>query len=428
MKIYYNPEEREIDKILRRPINIASQPLRSAVRDILNQVHVEGDRALISLTSKFDKINLNTFKIDKNLIADAEKIAGVMDQNLVQAIDQAIENVRSFHQAQVKTRYRLENAEGGVLECREVAISRIGLYIPQGLISSLIMLGVPAKLSGSPSIVVFTPPDSKSDNYLSLPFRYVLARLGLEEVYTIGGAQAIAAMAYGTETVAAVDKICGPGNSYVNEAKFQVFLEGVGIDLPAGPSEVLVIGDEKADPRFIAADLLSQAEHGPDSQVILLTTSSELAQGVLENIGIQLEKLGRREIAVSALDKSSIIVLKTIDECINISNKYAPEHLILNYKNCENDIDKIISAGSVFIGQYTPEVLGDYASGTNHVLPTNGAARFSGGVGVSTFTKKITFQTFSKESFLKIASTVKHLAEAEGLSAHKNAISIREND
>lgn len=394
----------------------------SKVKDIISTVKSDGDNALHSYASQFDKVQLNQLFIDKTGI---EKLAKEIPITVKNAIDIAYQNIYKFHQTQLKTEDKVETMPG--VNCwRETrAIEKVGLYIPGGtavLPSTFLMLGIPAKIAGCKEIVVCSPP--QSDGSINTYIAYVATLLNIEKVYLVGGAQAVGAMAYGTETIPKVDKIFGPGNRYVTEAKKQV-QNMVAIDMPAGPSEVLVVADQTANPSFVAADLLAQAEHGTDSQAILVSTSKETIAKTIEEIEKQLIVLPRRDIATKAIANSYAVYVETLNDAMAFSNAYAPEHLILATENFEPLIPLIINAGSVFLGNLTPESVGDYASGTNHTLPTSGFAKAFSGVSVDTFVKKITFQHLTANGLKNIGSTVEVLAAAEGLQAHKNAISIR---
>lgn len=394
----------------------------SKVKDIISTVKSDGDNALHSYASQFDKVQLNQLFIDKTGI---EKLANEIPITVKNAIDIAYQNIYKFHQTQLKTEDKVETMPG--VNCwRETrAIEKVGLYIPGGtavLPSTFLMLGIPAKIAGCNEIVVCSPP--QSDGSINTYIAYIATLLNIEKVYLVGGAQAVAAMAYGTETIPKVDKIFGPGNRYVTEAKKQV-QNMVAIDMPAGPSEVLVVADETANPSFVAADLLAQAEHGTDSQAILVSTSKETIAKTIEEIEKQLIVLPRRDIATKAIANSYALYVETLNEAMTFSNAYAPEHLILATENFGPLIPLIINAGSVFLGNFTPESVGDYASGTNHTLPTSGFAKAFSGVSVDSFVKKITFQHLTANGLKNIGNTVEVLAAAEGLQAHKNAISIR---
>lgn len=403
----------------------------SKVKDIISTVKTDGDIALYSYASQFDKVELNQLFIDKTEI---EKLAQEIPIKVKIAIDVAYQNIYTFHQTQLKTEDKVETMPG--VNCwRETrAIEKVGLYIPGGtavLPSTFLMLGIPAIIAGCKEIVVCSPPQNDAclqdrEGSINSYIAYVATLLNIEKIYLVGGAQAVAAMAYGTETIPKVDKIFGPGNRYVTEAKKQI-QNIVAIDMPAGPSEVLVIADETANPSFVAADLLAQAEHGTDSQSILVSTSIKIIEKTIEEIEKQLIILPRRDIASKAIANSYAVYVETINEAMTFSNTYAPEHLILATENFEAIIPLIINAGSVFLGNLTPESVGDYASGTNHTLPTSGFAKAFSGVSVDTFVKKITFQHLTANGLKNIGNTVEVLATAEDLQAHKNAISIRIN-
>jgi len=347
-------------------------------------------------------------------------------EDLRAAIQQAYHNIFKFHQSQVEEVKKISTMDG--VECwrKSIPIEKVGLYIPGGtspLFSTVLMLGIPAKIAGCQEIVMCTPPDSQGKIHPAI--LYTAQVIGIDRIYKVGGAQAIAAMAYGTATVPAVQKIFGPGNQYVTAAKQLISQEGIAIDIPAGPSEVAVVADHTAEAEFVAADLLSQAEHGRDSQVLLITTEEKLIKDVQEVVQNQLAQLPRSEIARDALDHSKLILVQNIDEAIELVNNYASEHLILMLENAEKVIDKVINAGSVFIGKYTPESAGDYASGTNHTLPTNGYAAAYSGVSLDSFIKKITFQQISAKGLQKIGPVIETMAQAEKLQAHKMAVSVR---
>ncbi|RZJ78139.1 MAG: histidinol dehydrogenase, partial [Flavobacterium sp.] len=377
---------------------------------------------LLSYADQFDKVKLSSLFIDKDELAD---LAKQIPEKVKNAIDVAYNNVYKFHSAQLKTEAKVETMEGVICWREARAIEKVGLYIPGGtavLPSTFLMLGIPAKIAGCKEIVVCSPP--QSDGKINTYIAYVSTLLNIEKVYLVGGAQAVAAMAFGTETIPKVDKIFGPGNRYVTEAK-KLVQNTVAIDMPAGPSEVLVVADETANAAFVAADLLAQAEHGIDSQAVLVATSKKLIDEVILEVEKQLNDLPRKDIAAKAIENSYIVYANDLTEAMNFSNAYAPEHLILATENFEPLIPLIINAGSVFLGNLTPESAGDYASGTNHTLPTSGFASAFSGVSVDTFLKKITFQHLSAKGLQNIGNTVEVLAEAEGLQAHKNAISIR---
>ena len=394
----------------------------SRVESILSTVKSQGDLALISYAEEFDKVKLSALFIEEEQLAEMAKQIPLPIKN---AIDIAYQNIYKFHEAQLKTEAKIETMPG--VNCwRETrAIEKVGLYIPGGtavLPSTFLMLGIPAKIAGCKEIIVCSPP--QSDGKINTYIAYVSTLLNIKKVYLVGGAQAVAAMAFGTQTIPKVDKIFGPGNRYVTEAKKKV-QNTVAIDMPAGPSEVLIIADETGNPAFIAADLLAQAEHGVDSQAILVATNQKIITDTLLEIEQQLTELPRKEIASKAMENSYVIYADTLTEAMEFSNGYAPEHLILATDNFEVLIPSIINAGSVFLGNLTPESAGDYASGTNHTLPTSGFAKAFSGVSVDTFLKKITFQHLSAMGLKNIGTTIEILAKAEGLEAHRNAISIR---
>lgn len=425
MKTYnYSDLTREdITKLVQRNVDPANE-IRAIVEEVLATVQQNGDSALFDYAEKFDKVNLNKLYLDK---AELEEIASSVSADQKAALDLAYSNIYKFHQTQLKTEDKVETMPG-VTCWRELRpIEKVGLYIPGGtavLPSTFLMLGIPARIAGCHEIVVCSPP--QKNGKVNAFIAYVALLLGIDRIYMAGGAQAVAAMAYGTETISKVDKIFGPGNQFVTKAKTIIQSSTTtAIDMPAGPSEVLVIADETAKPEFIAADLLAQAEHGIDSQSILVTTSAQIAEATLVEIEKQISVLPRAEIARKALDNSYIVVTNTLNEAMNFSNVYAPEHLILATDNWQEITGKIINAGSVFLGNLTPESAGDYASGTNHTLPTSSYARAYSGVSVDSFVKKITFQHISPEGIKNIGPSVEILAELEGLHAHKNAVSVR---
>lgn len=392
------------------------------VKNIVDFVKTEGDTALHSYAAQFDKVKLSTLFIGKDELLE---LAKQIPSSVKNAIDIAYQNIYKFHQAQLKTEAKVETMEGVICWREARAIEKVGLYIPGGtavLPSTFLMLGIPAKIAGCKEIIVCSPP--QSDAKINCYIAYVATLLNIEKVYLVGGAQAVAAMAFGTETIPKVDKIFGPGNRYVTEAK-KLVQNTVAIDMPAGPSEVLVIADETAKAAFVAADLLAQAEHGIDSQAVLVATDKKLIDDVVIEVEKQLNDLPRKDIAAKAIENSYIVYAANLNEAMSFSNAYAPEHLILATENFEPLIPMIVNAGSVFLGNLTPESAGDYASGTNHTLPTSGFASAFSGVSVDTFLKKITFQHISEKGIQNIGNTVEVLAAAEGLQAHKNAISIR---
>jgi len=425
MQVIKNPDKKDWKVLLQRPY-VDNRSILESVQQILNAVRQHGDEAVRSFTKKFDGVQLENFLVSKNEITVAENKLSIEIKN---AIQQARLNIEKFHRAQLVSSEVIETMPGVQCWRKNIGIEKVGLYIPGGtapLFSTVLMLGIPAKLAGCGEIILCTPANEEGEVHPAILFSAQL--VGIDKIYKIGGAQAIAAMAYGTETIDSVYKIFGPGNQYVTAAKQLVQMQGIAIDMPAGPSEVCVMADETADPSFVAADLLSQAEHGVDSQVLLISNKEEIVNKVSDELEKQLEQLPRKEIAEKALNNSKAIVLNTIDEVIELVNEYASEHLIISCKNADSIAEKIVNAGSVFIGNYSPETVGDYASGTNHTLPTNGFARAYSGVSIDSFVKKITYQKLSQEGLNKIAATVVTMAEAEGLDAHANAVRIRIRD
>lgn len=422
MKIYKNPNKSTWPTLCQRPV-FDQKTLDQTVGNILKKVKKEGNQALFYYNEKFDNAQLDTLQVSAKEI---EKANSLVDDSLKNAIQLAAKNIKTFHAAQKITEAVIETTKGVKCWRKSVGIEKVGLYIPGGtapLFSTILMLGIPAHLAGCQEIILCTPPAKNgSINPIIL---YTAQLIGIHKIYKIGGAQAIAAMAYGTESVPQVYKIFGPGNQYVTKAKEMIQTEGIAIDMPAGPSEVLIIADETAQPDFVAADLLSQAEHGVDSQVILLSNNEQIIEKTITELEKQLEHLSRKEITAKAIANSRAILLKNLEECIDFSNIYAPEHLILATDHALDYVDKIITAGSVFLGHYSCESAGDYASGTNHTLPTNAYARSYSGVSVDSFVKKITFQQLTKEGINHIGPAIELMAAAEGLDAHKNAVTIR---
>lgn len=422
MKIILLPEKESWDELCKRPVMVRND-LENVVRAILNGVRSENDNAIYSYSEKFDGVAGGNLKVSVNEILESEK---QIPQELKSAIKMAKANIEKFHSAQLLTEPVVETVKGVICWRKSVAIEKVGLYIPGGsapLFSTLLMLGIPAKLAGCEDIIVCTPPEKNGKvNPLIL---YTAKLIGLTEIFKVGGAQAVAAMAYGTESIPKVNKIFGPGNQYVMKAKELVQLDGIAIDMPAGPSEVLVIADRTADPAFIAADLLSQAEHGPDSQVFMLTDNQELLDKVKTEVDNQIEDLPRKEIAFNALKNSKLILLPTLNDCMDFSNLYAPEHLIINTADAASFADRVSNAGSVFLGNLSCESAGDYASGTNHTLPTNGFARNYSGISTESFIKKISFQQISAEGIKNLGPSIELMAEAESLIGHKQAVSLR---
>lgn len=424
MKEFYYPEKASWKELLKRPTQSLKE-IRKVVEPILEEVSSEGDEALKKFTAKFDGVEV------KELLVTAEEIksaAGKLSNELKGAIKQASQNIRRFHEAQKIPPIKMETMSGVLCERRSVAIPKVGLYIPGGsapLFSTVLMLAIPATIAGCKEIVLCSPPDKEGNLHPAILFAAEVA--GITKIVKVGGAQAIAAMAYGTESVPKVDKIFGPGNQYVTAAKQLVSLEAVSIDMPAGPSEVLVYADSNADPAFIAADLLSQAEHGVDSQVVLVARDAGILDPLQKEVYNQLRDLPRWEIADRCLQNSLVIIMREEQEVIDLINTYAPEHLIFLCENAREMADQIYNAGSIFLGYYTPESAGDYASGTNHTLPTNGAARAYSGVSLDSFIKNITYQEITKEGIKLLGPTVEIMAEAELLQAHKNAVTVRLN-
>jgi len=416
------PDKKGWQEIIKRPV-IETASLEKVVKKILEKVKAKGDKAVRKYSKEFDGVKLKKLAVSEKEIKAAEKL---LSQELKQAIQQAKANIEKFHEAQIEEIKVIETMPGIKCWRKSVGIEKVGFYIPGGsapLFSTVLMLAVPAILAGCKEIILCTPPSK--DGSVNPAILYTANLFGITKIFKVGGVQAIAAMAYGTETVPKVFKIFGPGNKFITYAKQLVQKEAVAIDMPAGPSEVLVIADDDAVPGFVAADLLAQAEHGADSQVMLITSSEILADKVNAELDKQLGQLSRKNIVERVLIYSKIIVVHSMEEAIDLSNLYAPEHLILSCRQAEAMTEKIISAGSVFIGNYSPESAGDYASGTNHTLPTNGYAAMYSGVSVDSFVKKITFQQLSKEGLENIGSSVMKMAEAEGLDAHKNAVAIR---
>ena len=397
--------------------------LEQTVAEIIAQVRERGDEALREYASRFDGVELSDIRVSETEIAEAEQR---VDEALKQAIAVAAGNIERFHAAQTMQPVEVSTMPG--VECvqRAVPITNVGLYIPGGnspLFSTVLMLAVPARLAGCKHIVMCTPPGK--DGKVNAAILYAARLAGVTEIYKVGGAQAVAAMAYGTQSIPRVSKIFGPGNRFVMEAKMQVSRSAVAIDMPAGPSEVMIIADQDADAEFVASDFLSQAEHGPDSQSILLTTSESLAERLPGVIDDSLNRLPRREMMLRSLSHSHVIVFRDYDEIMRFANEYAPEHLIINTIDAERLAERVENAGSVFIGPYSPESAGDYASGTNHTLPTSGYAKAYSGVNLDSFTKKITFQRLSPEGLRSIGSTIEIMAENEDLMAHRMSVTVR---
>ena len=422
MKVIKYPKIQNWETLTKRPV-ISSEKLDSIVSDILINVKQNKDKALLEYSNKFDGVKLSNIAItDEDISTAILKVS----ENLKKAISLAKTNITKFHSAQRETSEVIETTPGVKCWRKSLPIEKVGLYIPGGtapLFSTILMLGIPAVLAGCKEIVLCSPPDKNGNIHPAI--LYTANLIGIKKIFKIGGAQAIAAMAYGTESVPQVYKIFGPGNQYVTKAKELVQLNGVAIDMPAGPSEVLVIADKTSKPEFIASDLLSQAEHGADSQVILVSDNEDIINKTMIEVTVQLANLPRVEIATKALKNSSAFLLETINDCIDFSNMYAPEHLILASEDTDDWLNQITNAGSVFIGNYSCESAGDYASGTNHTLPTNGCARNYSGVSLDSFVKKVTFQKLSKEGIQNIGPAIELMAEAEELLAHKNAVTLR---
>ncbi len=425
MKKFIYPEKEVVLEALKRPVFDLDE-IQARVKPILDEVRSNGDEALKTFTKKFDGIALTDIAVSKEAIERSELSISPAFKD---AVTTAIKHVTTFHKNQQALEPSVEVEVGVNCWRQNLPIEKVGLYVPGGtspLVSTLIMLGAPAQIAGCKEIVVCTPPNKEGK--IADEILYTAKVLGIHQVYMIGGAQAIAAMAYGTETVPAVDKIFGPGNQYVTAAKQAVNANGIAIDLPAGPSEVLVIADETADPAFVATDLLSQAEHGVDSQAILLTTSEKVLTETLAYVEKFTKTLSRRTIIEQSLEHCRAFLLKDMDAVMEISNIYAPEHLIISSDDADALAQKVTAAGSVFIGHYSPESAGDYTSGTNHTLPTNGYATAYSGVSLDSFVKKITFQKLTKAGLSSLLPTIKMLADFEGLDAHRLAATIRIED
>lgn len=422
MKVYKNPDHSEWADICLRPhLDVLS--LNSAVSGILDDVRLRGDEAVKEYEAKFDHAVLGELMVSEEEKAEA---MAVIDRELLDAIRLAHDNIHKFHKAQLMSVCKVETAPGVVCWQKQLPIERVGLYIPGGtapLFSTVLMLATPAKIAGCSEIVLCTPP--MADGKVNPAILAAANVVGVDKVFKIGGVQAIGAMAYGTQSVPKVYKIFGPGNQYIMAAKQHVSLHEVAIDMPAGPSEVCVIADAESNAEFVAADLLSQAEHGIDSQVLLISTSEDMIDSVQQQIELQLAKLPRREIAMKTLENSKAVLVSDTDEAIELSNAYAPEHLIIATADYERLAEKVVNAGSVFLGEYACESAGDYASGTNHTLPTHGYATAYNGVNIDSFMRKVTFQHLSAEGIRSIGRTVEVMAAAEHLDAHRNAMSVR---
>jgi histidinol dehydrogenase len=422
IQVFKEPNKKDWPSILARPAYDAS-PLLTKVREILLAVKQRGDAAVTEYTLAFDKVALSHFELSAEKMEAAAK---ALTPSLKTAIQLAKVNIEVFHSAQIQKEERIETMPGVWCWRKAVGIEKVGIYIPGGsapLFSTVLMLGIPAKLAGCKEIILCTPPNEKGA--IDPAIIYAASLVGVTAIFTIGGVQAIGALAYGTNSVPKVYKIFGPGNQYVTAAKQIIQEEGVAIDMPAGPSEVCVYADETSIASFVAADLLSQAEHGADSQVILIANSIEIVEQVQKELDTQLTLLPRKDLAKKALENSKAIVLSNIEEAIGMINEYAPEHLILSIDNAAQVAEKIINAGSIFIGNFSPESAGDYASGTNHTLPTNGFAKAYSGVSMDSFVKKITFQQLTERGLENIAPTVIEMSTAEGLQAHSKAVELR---
>ncbi|GAA5088149.1 histidinol dehydrogenase [Chryseobacterium ginsengisoli] len=424
MKINKYPDKNTWSELIKRPV-LKREKLTEIIFDIFKNVEENGDQALIDFNKKFDNAEVKNIQVSEEEIENAESI---ISDELKLAIQQAKDNITKFHASQIVEIEKIETTKGVVCWRENRAIEKVGIYIPGGtapLFSTVLMLAIPAQLAGCKEIILCTPPDKNGN--INPAILYTAKLCGVTKIFKTGGAQAIAAMTFGTESIPKVYKIFGPGNQYVVAAKEYCQKFGVAIDMPAGPSEVLVIADENAIPEFCAADLLSQTEHGSDSQVIFISTNEKIFNQTIKETENQLKELPRNELAKESLKNSHFILLSTIDEALEFSNLYAPEHLILALEDFEKYIPKIQNAGSVFLGNYSCESAGDYASGTNHTLPTNGFAKNYSGVSLDSFVKKITFQNLSEEGLQNLGETIEIMAEAEGLFAHKNAVTIRLN-
>ncbi|WP_297830287.1 histidinol dehydrogenase [uncultured Rikenella sp.] len=423
MKTYIQPPRTAWEDLLTRPLQQENETIRKRVENIIERVRKDRDAALRELADQFDGVKIDSPAVTDDEIAKADEL---LDDALKNAIRQARENIIAFHRAQRMEPIRIETMPGVCCEQRSVAIHSVGLYVPGGsapLFSTVLMLAVPAQIAGCKEIVLCTPP--RRDGTVAQEILWTAQLCGVTRIFKVGGAQAVAAMAFGTESVPRVNKIFGPGNRYVTTAKQLLGLSAVAIDMPAGPSEVMVLADDKARADFVAADLLSQAEHGPDSQGILVTTSPALATAVETEVSRQLALLGRAEIATQALAESRIFVVASVAEMVEMANLYAAEHLIVETAEPEAIAAQIENAGSIFLGHYSPESVGDYASGTNHTLPTSGWAAAYSGVNLDSFCKKITLQRLTPEGLRNIGGTVEQMATAEGLDAHRNAVAVR---
>ena len=422
MKVIRYPRRSDWDALLLRPeLNV--QDLRETVGKVLNDVKQRGDEAVLGYEEQFDRVCLSSLTVSKDEIAEAEDL---VPDDLKTAISLAAENIRTFHEAERFVTAKVETKPGVTCWQKAVPIEKVGLYIPGGtapLFSTVLMLAIPARIAGCKEIILCTPPNREGK--VNPVILYAAKMAGVSRIFKAGGVQAIGAMAYGTESIPKVYKIFGPGNQYVQAAKQQVSLYDVAIDIPAGPSEVEVLADETANAAFVAADLLSQAEHGVDSQVLLVSTSEKLIKQVEQEVERQLDVLPRKEIAAKALENSRLILVRSMEEAMDMTNMYAPEHLIIEAKDYETLAEQVWNAGSVFLGSFSPESAGDYASGTNHTLPTKGYAKAYSGVNLDAFIRKITFQEITKDGLRTIGSAIETMASHEGLDAHRNAVTIR---
>lgn len=426
IQVYNQPEQKDWTALLARP-NFNAQELLPKVQAIIDEVIAKGDKALFDYTKQFDNVHLKSIALDDTIKSSADSL---LSSALKAAIQLAKGNIEKFHQAQLQKMDRIETMPGVWCWRKSVGIDTVGIYIPGGtapLFSTVLMLGIPAKIAGCKNIILCTPP-SNDKGEIHPAIIYAATLVGVTHIFTIGGVQAIAAMAYGTDSVPKVNKIFGPGNQYVTAAKQLVQQSGVAIDMPAGPSEVCVWADDSAIPAFVASDLLSQAEHGIDSQVLLVASNEKVVANVQIELQLQLAQLSRKDIAAKALENSKAIILNNNSDALLLINQYAPEHLIMSIENAEIVAEKVTNAGSVFIGNYSPESVGDYASGTNHTLPTNGYAHAYSGVSVDSFVKKITFQQLTERGLVNIGQSVIEMANAESLDAHSNAVAVRLKD
>ena len=425
MRVIKYPDRKDWKKLLARPV-IETRSLDDIVSRVLDDIKKNGDEAVLKYTEKFDHVRL-----ESNIVSKEEKASAIkrVDADLKNAIKLASENIAKFHEAQKPQLVSVETIPGVKCWQKAVAIEKIGLYIPGGtapLFSTVLMLAIPAKIAGCKEIIICSPPDR--DGFLNPAIIYAAQIAGIEKIYKIGGIQAVGAMAYGTGTVPSVYKILGPGNQYVTAAKQLVARDCIAIDLPAGPSEVAVLADETSNPVFIASDLLSQAEHSTDSQVMLISNSQKIIDLALDELELQLKELPRKQLAEKSLSYSKAFLVNDYEEMMELVNAYAPEHLIISTENANELAEKVINAGSVFVGEYTPESAGDYASGTNHTLPTNGSAVAYSGVNLDSYYKKITFQNISKEGLKKLGPTIEKMALTEDLTAHQRAVALRLRD